>query len=64
MVHANDANNDDNADNDANDTDGFLNHLDVLIPLLALTHKRNDRQRDKVILVGMGNLRFLQVKRG
>jgi hypothetical protein len=31
------------------------------IPPLALTDRWNDGQRNKLILVGLGNLRFLQV---
>ncbi len=32
-----------------------------LIPLIALTDRRNHWQRNELILVGLGNLRFLQV---
>ncbi len=40
----------------------FLINTPLLhIPLLALTDRQNDRQRNKLILVGLGNLRFLQV---
>ncbi len=33
----------------------------LYIPLLALTDGQNDRWRNKLILVGLGNLRFFQV---
>jgi hypothetical protein len=33
----------------------------LYIPLLALTDKQNDRQRNEFILVGLGNLWFFQV---
>jgi hypothetical protein len=39
----------------------LINTLLLHIPLLALTDSRNDRQRIKLILVGLGNLWFLQV---
>jgi hypothetical protein len=39
----------------------LINTLLLHIPLLALTHRQNDRQRNKLILVGLGNLQFLQV---
>ncbi len=39
----------------------LINTLLVHIPLLALTDRWNDRQRNELILVGLGNLRFLQV---
>jgi hypothetical protein len=39
-----------------------VNTLLLHIPLLALTHRQNDGRRDELILVGLGNLRFLQVK--
>ena len=46
---------------------GFLflrNTLIHYIPLLALTHGQNHGQRNELILVGLGNLRFLQVNPG
>ncbi len=42
----------------------LINTLLLYIPLLALTDKWNYGQRDKLILVGLGNLRFLQVNPG
>jgi hypothetical protein len=39
----------------------LINTLLLHIPLLALTDRQNDGRRDKFILVGLGNLRFLQV---
>jgi hypothetical protein len=42
----------------------LINTLLLHIPLLALTHRQNDRQRNKLLLVGLGNLRFLQVNPG
>jgi hypothetical protein len=42
----------------------LINTLLLHIPLLALTHGQNDRQINKLILVGLGNLRFLQVNPG
>jgi hypothetical protein len=39
----------------------LINTLLLHIPLLALTDRQNDRQRNKLIRVGLGNLRFLQV---
>ncbi len=39
----------------------LINTLLLHIPLLAHTDKQNHRQRDKLILVGLGNLQFLQV---
>jgi hypothetical protein len=40
----------------------LINTLLLHIPLLALTHRQNDGQRNELILVGgLGNLRFLQV---
>jgi hypothetical protein len=42
----------------------LINTLLLHIPLSALTDRQNDRQRDKLILVGLGNLRFLQVNSG
>ena len=42
----------------------LINTLLLYIPLLALTHRWNYRQRVKLILVGLGNLRFLQVNPG
>jgi hypothetical protein len=39
-------------------------HSLLHIPLLALTHRQNYRQRNKLILVGLGNLWFLQVSPG
>ncbi len=39
----------------------LINTLLLHIPLLALTDRQNDGQRDKLILVGHGNLPFLQV---
>ncbi len=40
----------------------LLNTLLLHNPLLALTDGQNDRQRNELILIGLGNLRFLQVK--
>ncbi len=40
----------------------LINTLVLHIPLLALTHPQTKLQRDELILVGLGNLRFLQVK--
>jgi hypothetical protein len=37
------------------------NTLLLHIPLLALTHPQTELQMNKLILVGLGNLRFLQV---
>jgi hypothetical protein len=42
----------------------LINTLLLHIPLLALTDRRNYRQRNELILVGLGNLRFLQVNPG
>ncbi len=42
----------------------LINTLLLHIPLLALTHRQNDGQRNKLILVGLGNLWFLQVNPG
>jgi hypothetical protein len=39
----------------------LINTLLLHIPLLALTDRQNDGQRNELILVGLGNLRFLQV---
>jgi hypothetical protein len=39
----------------------LINTLLLYIPLLALTDERNHRRRNELILVGLGNLRFLQV---
>ncbi len=39
----------------------LINTLLLYIPLLALTDRQNYGQRNKLILVGVGNLRFLQV---
>jgi hypothetical protein len=39
----------------------MINTLLLYIPLLALTHGQNYGRRKKLILVGLGNLRFLQV---
>ncbi len=41
----------------------LINTLLLYIPLLTLTDGQNYRQRNELILVGLGNLRFLQVKR-
>ncbi len=41
-------------------TDLSVNTLLLYIPLLALTDGQNYRQRNELILVGLGNLRFLQ----
>jgi hypothetical protein len=41
-----------------------INTLLVHIPLLALTDGWIDRRRDELILVGLGNLWFLQVNPG
>ncbi len=40
----------------------LINIFLLYIPLLALTYRRNYWQRNKLILVGRGNLRFIQVK--
>ncbi len=45
-------------------TDLSVNTLLLYYPLLALTDGQDDRQRDELILVGLGNLRFLQVNPG
>jgi hypothetical protein len=42
----------------------LINTLLLHIPLLALADGRNDGQRDKLVLAGLGNLRFLQVNPG
>jgi hypothetical protein len=42
----------------------LINTLLLHISLLALTDGQNDRQRDKLIMVGLGNLWFLQVNPG
>jgi hypothetical protein len=42
----------------------LINTLLLHIPLSALTHGQNDGQRIELILVGLGNLRFLQVNQG
>jgi hypothetical protein len=46
----------------------LINTLLLHIPLLALTHRWNyggtELQRNELILVGLGNLRFLQVNPG
>jgi hypothetical protein len=42
----------------------LINTLLLHIPLLALTDGQNDGQRNKLILFGLGNLRFLQVNPG
>ncbi len=42
----------------------LFNTLLLYIPLLALTDGQNHRQRLKLILVGLGNLQFLQVNPG
>jgi hypothetical protein len=39
------------------------NTLLLHIPLLALTHPQTELRRNKLILVGLGNLRFLQINR-
>jgi hypothetical protein len=39
----------------------LINTLLLHFPLLALTDGQNDRQRDKLILVGLGNLWLQQV---
>ncbi len=39
----------------------LINTLLLHIPLLAFTAGQNDRRRNELILVGLGNLRFLQV---
>jgi hypothetical protein len=39
----------------------LINTLLLHIPLLALTDRKNDGQRDKLILVGLGNLQFFQL---
>jgi hypothetical protein len=39
----------------------LINTLLLHIPLLALTHPQTELQRNEFILVGLGNLRFLQV---
>ncbi len=41
----------------------LINTLLLHILLLAITDRRNDRRRNELILVGLGNLRFLQVNR-
>ena len=41
----------------------LVNTLLLYIPLLTLTHRQNDIQRNKLILVGLGNLRFLQLEK-
>ncbi len=41
----------------------MINTLLLHIPLLALTQPQMELQRNKLILVGLGNLWFLQVKR-
>jgi hypothetical protein len=40
----------------------LINTLLLNSPLLALTHGQNDGQSNELILVGLGNLLFLQVK--
>jgi hypothetical protein len=45
-------------------TDLSIITLLLYIPLLALTDGQNYRRRNKLILVGLGNLRFLQVNPG
>ncbi len=42
----------------------LINTLLLYIPHLALTHRQNHRQRNELILVELGNLRFLQVNPG
>ncbi len=42
----------------------LINTLLLYIPLLALTDGQNDGQRNELILVGLGNLRFLQINPG
>ncbi len=42
----------------------LINTLLLYIPLLALTHRQNYGQRNELVLVGLGNLRFLQVNPG
>ncbi len=42
----------------------LINTLLLYIPLLALTDGQNYRQRKELILVGLGNLQFLQVNVG
>jgi hypothetical protein len=42
----------------------LINTLLLHIPLLILTHGQNDGQRNKLILVGLDNLWFLQVNPG
>jgi hypothetical protein len=39
----------------------LINNLLLYIPLLALTDGQTHRRRDESILVGLGNLQFLQV---
>jgi hypothetical protein len=41
----------------------LINTLLLHIPLLALTDGQNEGQRNKLILVGLGNLQFLQVNK-
>ncbi len=41
-----------------------INTVLLHVPLLALTDGRNDGQRDKLIVIGLGNLRFLQINPG
>ncbi len=41
----------------------LINTLLLYISLLALTDRQNYRQRVKLILVGLGNLQFLQVNK-
>jgi hypothetical protein len=42
----------------------LINTLLLHIPLLAQTDGQNDGQRNELILVGLGNLQFLQVNHG
>jgi hypothetical protein len=42
----------------------LVNTLLLHIPLLALTHPQMELQRNELILVGLGNLQFLQVNPG
>jgi hypothetical protein len=42
----------------------YIRTLLLYIPLLTLTDRQNDRWRNELILVGLGNLRFLQVNPG
>ncbi len=38
--------------------------LPFVLPLLALTHPQMELRRNELILVGLGNLQFLQVNPG